>query len=173
MPGWVVPEGRYIFGLQDWYKSNSVSVGAFLELTRGEEPGQIVIRRRGRRPRREWVRVVLPTEGRLLFEVRRTRISSDYDELMIIEEEDRAAVDVVWRRARRERVQVAQLVHEIFPELAKLSPQGTVHAATLYSAVNVAKRTPPGPVLAELVNSARYAPMGDNYWVLRPSSDIA
>ena len=45
--------------------------------------------------------------------------------------------------------------------------EGTVHAATLYSAVNVAMRTPPGPMLAELVNSGLYSPVGDNYWVLR------
>ena len=55
---------------------------------------------------------------------------------------------------------------EIFPELVKLSPQGTVHAASLYSAVNMLVRTPPGPVLAELVASDLYSPIGDSYWVL-------
>ena len=64
-------------------------------------------------------------------------------------------------------IRMKQLIAEIFPELAKLSPQGTVHAATLYSAVNIAMRTPPGPMLAELVSSGEYSPVGDNYWVLR------
>jgi hypothetical protein len=48
-----------------------------------------------------------------------------------------------------------------------LSPQGTVHALTLYSAVNVAMRVPPGPILTTLVTDERYDMVGDNYWVIR------
>jgi hypothetical protein len=70
-------------------------------------------------------------------------------------------------RARARKLTLAQSVYELFPELVKLSPQGTVHAATLYSAINLLVRTPPGPVLAELVSSDLYSPIGDNYWVLR------
>ena len=73
----------------------------------------------------------------------------------------------VWTRTEEERIPLNKLIDEIFPELAKLSPQGTVHASTLYSAINVALRTPPGPMLAELVVSGAHAPVGDNYWVLR------
>lgn len=173
MPGWVVRQGRYVFGLGDWYKKNDVPVGAYFELRRTDEAGLIEIRRRGRRPRREWVRVALPVEGRLTFEVRKTLITCDYDELMIVEEDDPRAIDVIRSRVRRTRMSVGQLVADVFPELAKLSPQGTVHAATLYSAINLVRRTPPAPVIAELVMAGRYAPMGDNYWVLRPDSGVA
>ncbi len=169
MPGWVVREGRYVYGLEKWYKTHDIPAGAYLEVARGEEPGIIVIRRRSRRPRREWVRVALPVEGRLTFEMRKKLITCEYDELMIVVGEDPEAMDVVWTRAREQRLSLGQLIAEIFPELAKLSPQGTVHAATLYSAVNVAMRTPPGPLLAELVTNGSYTPVGDNYWVLRVS----
>jgi hypothetical protein len=117
--------------------------------------------------------VALPSEGRLRFEVRKTLIPCDYDELMIVEEDDPVAVDLVRSRVRRQNQSMEQLVGEVFPEIAKLSPQGTVHTATLYSAINLAIRTPPGPVMAELVKSGRYAPMGDNYWVLRVDTGVA
>ena len=173
MPGWVVREGRYVYGLGEWYKASDVPVGAYLDLARGEETGTVVIRRRRRRPRREWVRVALPADGQLTFEMRKALISCEYDELMIVEEDDPEEIDRVQARVRQRGVSPGGVVSEVFPELAKLSPQGTVHGATLYSAVNLAMRIPPGPVLAELVSSSRYAPMGDNYWVLRSRSGSA
>jgi hypothetical protein len=167
MPGWVVREGRYVYGLKEWYRQYDVPVGAYLELARGKRPGTVSIRRRSRRPRREWIRVALPVQGRLMFEMRKKMVSCEYDELMIIAEEEHESLDAVWEYTYTRRVALASLVSDIFPELAKLSPQGNVHAATLYSAVNLAMRTTPGPMLAELVNSGAYSPMGDNYWVLR------
>ena len=166
MPGWVVREGRYVYGLEEWYRTYDVPVGAYLELARGEKPGTVVVRRRSRRPRREWIRVALPEEECLTFEMRKQLIACKYDELVIVAEEDSKALEGVWTRVHEEGLSLSQLVAEIFPELAKLSPQGTVHAATLYSAVNVAMRTPPGPMLAELAASETYAPVGDNYWIL-------
>jgi len=171
MPGWVVREHRYVYGLEKWYQRQDVLVGTYIELERGEKPGTVIIRPRSRRPRSEWVRVALPVKGRLTFEMRKQRIACDYDELMIVVEENPQAVKEIWTGAREQKTPLSHLVAEIFPELAKLSPQGTVHAATLYSAVNVITRTPPGPLLAELVVGDTYAPVGDNYWVLRTSSD--
>lgn len=166
IPAWVVREGLYVHGLKEWYEEHDIPVGAYLDLERGSKPGTAIIRRRRRRPRREWVRVALPADGRLTFEVRKTLLSCQYAELMIITEEKPGAMGAVWTRTLEKHLSIAQLVGEIFPELAKLSPQGTVHATTLYSALNVAIRTPPGPMLAELVANSIYVPVGDNYWVL-------
>ncbi|NLE46335.1 MAG: hypothetical protein GX620_16575 [Chloroflexi bacterium] len=173
MPGWVLREGRYVSGLADWYRSNDVPVGAYLDLARGDRPGVVVISRRGRRSRREWMRVVLPVEGRLTFEMRKHPIACEYDELMGLAVEEQAAVDALAVLALRRERPLAQIVAQVFPELAKLSPQGSVHASTLYSAVNVVKRVPPGPLFAELVAGSAYMPVGDNYWVLTstPSGD--
>lgn len=167
MPGWVVREGHYIYGLGEWYRTNNIPVGAYLELVQGKELGTVTVKLRSRRRRREWVRIALPVEGRLTFEMRKELIACEYDELMVLTEEDPEAMDVVWARTHEQGLSLSQLIAEIFPELAKLSPQGTVHAATLYSAINAAMRTPPGPLLAELVANDAYVPVGDNYWVLR------
>jgi len=79
---------------------------------------------------------------------------------------DLEGLERLWMRAREQDISLAQAVGDVFPELVKLSPQGNVHAATLYSAVNVLMRTPPAPLLEVLVTGDRYAPVGDNYWVL-------
>ena len=171
MPGWVVRERRYVYGLKEWYEAHGIPAGAYLELARGDEPGTVVIRQRSRRPRREWVRIALPVEGRLTFEMRKELIACEYDERMIVTEEDSDAVDMIWERTQE--LSLSEVTAALFPELAKLSPQGTVHAAALYSAINVVTRTPPGPLLAELVASGTYAPVGDNYWVLHVAHDGA
>lgn len=170
MGGWVVQGDRYVYGLKEWYRANNIPVGAHLELARGEDPSTIIIRPRSRRSRKEWVRVALPRDGRLAFEMHKETIACDYDELMVMGTADPAEMDSVWNRTQEKGLTLSQLVDEIFPELAGLSPQGNVHAATLYSAVNVARRTPPGPVLEVLVTSEKFAPVGDNYWILHKST---
>lgn len=166
MPGWVVGEGRYVYGLEEWYRTYDVSTGAYLELTRGERSGTVIIRRRSHRPRREWVWVALPVEGRLTFGMRKRLITCERDELIVVAAEAPEAMDTVWVYTHERGLSLSRLVADIFPELAKLSPQGAVHATTLCNAVNFAMRTPPGPLLAELVISGVHAPVGDNYWVL-------
>ncbi|MGD2144239.1 MAG: hypothetical protein PVF54_07160 [Anaerolineae bacterium] len=166
MPGWVVQGERYVYGLEEWYRRNATPVGAHLEVSPGEEPDRIVIRPRNRRSRREWVRVALVREGKLAFEMHKEEIACDYDELMVMATGDLEELEKLWKRVQEQNTSLAEVVGQVFPELVKLSPQGNVHAETLYSAVNVVMRTPPGPLLEVLVTSDRYAPVGDNYWVL-------
>lgn len=166
MPGWVVREGRYVYGLKEWYRANDIPAGAYLDVSRGQEPGTVFVQPHNPRSRREWVRVALALENRLIFEMRKELITCDYDELMIVVEDDPAALQRIRTQVEEKERSLSQLTEAAFPELAKLSPQGTVHAATLYSAVNVLMRTPPGPLLAELVVDSAYVPVGDNYWVL-------
>ncbi len=166
MPGWTIRKERYVYGLEEWYRKNNIPVGTYLELSPGAQKGQIFIQPRSRRSRREWVRVAFPKDGRLTFEMHRERMTCEYDELMVIATGPLSELDTIRQRTQEQGITLRQLVDEIFPELVKLSPQGNVHAATLYSAVNVAMRTPPGPMLARLVENDKYAPVGDNYWVL-------
>lgn len=173
MPGWVVQEGRYVYGLGEWYRENSIPVGAYLEIARGDQPDKVVVQPRNRRSRREWVRVASPVEQKLSFEMHKEEIACDYDELMVMATDDLEGLERLWKRVQSEDRSVTEVVGDVFPELVKLSPQGNVHAATLYSAVNVVKRTPPGPMLEVLVTSDRYAPVGDNYWVLHTGASGA
>lgn len=167
MEGWVVRERRFVYGLREWYEKHDIPVGAYLDLSRADEPGVVLIRRRAKRTRREWVRVTTVEDGRLTFEMSRHPLSCEVDDQMIIAVEDFDSLDGVSERVREGNLSLQDIVSEILPELAKLSPQGNAHAATVYSAVNIAMRTPPGPILAALVNDGKYTPIGDNYWVAR------
>ena len=162
--GWVVPDGRYILGLKAWYDENQIPVGGFLHLAPGSESGTIVIGYDRRRPQREWVRLATVSDNRIQFELKRRSIGCGYDDLLIVGSDVVAAMDALWKRAEANQRSVAALLMEIFPSLAPLTPQETVHAKTLYSAVNMLRRVPPGPIFAELVQNPAFQNVGDHYW---------
>ena len=62
------------------------------------------------------------------------------------------------------QMNLATLLSEVFPSLAGLTPQNTVHAKTLYSAVNMLRRVPPAPIFAELMRNPAFKAVGEHYW---------
>ncbi len=162
--GWVVPEHRYIYGLADWYQQNEIPIGGFVHLAPGPKPGVVLIGYDRRRAQREWVRLASAADNRIKFELLRRSVACGYDDLLIVGTDVVAAIDALWRRADSNQRSVASLLGEIFPELAALNPQNSVHAKTLYSAINMLRRLPPGPVFAELVRHPAFQPVGDHYW---------
>jgi hypothetical protein len=166
IPGWVVRSGRYVYGLEDWYKAKNAIVGTYVDLEQGEEVGQIRI---GARPirgqRREWLRTVTVEGDNLTFEVTRTPVSCEFDELAAVAVANPSAVDAL--REQFNRATLESLLERAFSGLAGLSLQRAVHAMTLYSVLNLMRRVPPAPMLATLATSSRYTSLGDNYWAYR------
>lgn len=167
--GWVVQEHRYIYGLEDWYAEHEIPIGGFISLRPTEEEGVLLLDYDRRRGQREWVRLASVEDNRLAFELDRRTISCGYDDLLLVGTEYVAAVDAVWRRVTNNNRPVGQLLRDLFPELAELNPQHTVHAKTLYSAINMLRRLPPEPVFAELVSDPVFVAVGDYYWQYDPS----
>jgi hypothetical protein len=165
IPGWVVAPYRYVFGLADWYPEKGLLPGGILRVRRGDQPGQVVLDAATRRPVREWVRTATASAGnRLTFTMQKQPVAVEYDELSIIAVEDPQAVDELWLRSNEQRTTLEALVADVFRELAKLNPQSTVHARTLYQAVNVIRRLPPPPIFAELMKRPYYTHVGDLYY---------
>ena len=162
----VVYDGRYVVGMGDWFEQHKVPVGAYVVLERGKDPGEVVVDIRPRRMRREWMRLGRVEADQLVFEMRKLPVSCEYDELMVVDALDAAAVDDLRDRLRQRDVPLAKLLDLILPELLKLSPEGKVHAKTVYSAVNMVRRCPPGPIFAALLSSKRYRAAGDGLWAL-------
>ena len=160
---WLVRDGRYIYGLADWYKQNELPTGATIELTRSDADNIWIIDVKRHKPRREWVRVGSVRDTRLRLDTAQRAVTNEVDELMAIFVDDPRTLDTMRGDQPRE---VAQTVREVFPEIAKLSPQGNVHGRMLYSAVNTVTRAAPLDVFAALVASGTYMPVGDNYWHL-------
>lgn len=169
--GWVVQEQRYIYGLKEWYAESGIPIGGFVHLKPGPDPSIIYIGYDRRRPQREWVRMASVQDNRLKFELARRSVGCGFDDLLIVGTDVVAAVDALYRRAESNQRSIASLLIEIFPELANLTPQNTVHAKTLYSAINMLRRVPPGPLFAELVRNPNFHAVGDHYWRFEPTSN--
>ncbi len=164
MQGWVVHEGGFVHGLADWYKRYELPVGAFIKLERTRDPRVITVDYEPRRLKRLWATVATVQGMKLGFEMRKLPIACEYDAALTIGEDQPAAIDRLWAEVHARGESLLQSLLRIMPELGKLSPQGTIHAKTIYSAVSVLRRTPPGPVFALLSTEPCFVPMGGGYW---------
>ena len=165
MPAWVVHSHRYVYGLEDWYKLNRILVGSYITLEKTDDPFRVIINFLPKREKREWIRVASSDGKQLRFEMKKETCRCEYDELLVIGEDVREGIDNYWAHFEEEQVPIDEIIRDMFLELAKLSPQGTVHAKTLYAAINIARRYPPGPIFAALTTNPQFSQVGDGYWL--------
>ena len=166
---WVVKEGRYITGFRDWFQEQGIPVGGYLTVQPGTEADTFLINYDRRRPQREYVRLAsVDEQNRVRFEHNKRNISCGFDDLLIVGTDFGAAIDALFRRMESRQQSIADLLADLFPELAGLNPQNTVHAKTLYSAINMLRRVPPGPLFSELVRHSAFIAVGDHYWQFNP-----
>lgn len=164
--GWVVREERYVFGLDEFYRRHKLPIGAYVYVRATDDPSRLIVDFDAHRPRTEYIRLAVPNEGRLTFANFKRSIGAGYDELLIVGAEDLEGVDSIWTATQNRRKGLADLIRDLIPELAKLNPQNAVHAKTLYSAVNIIRRCPPGPIFATLVARPEFQHVGGPYWRL-------
>ena len=166
--GWVVHEGRYVAGLAKWMEAHQIPTGAFITVERSPTTQEVVIDFRTRRPKREWARIALADldHNALIFEMNKVQVACEYDETLIVVEQNLEALDQLARQVAQNSLTVAQIVAQITPELIKLNPQGTVHAKSVYSAANMLVRTPPGPVFFALLSNRRFRDAGNGTFAL-------
>jgi len=167
MNGWVVPAGGYVFGLRDWYLQNEIPAGALISLQKTGSPSEIIVDFEPRRMRREWVRVARADAGKLTFQMTKYPISCEYDEAMLVAEEESPALNELWIAEQERGRPVLDILLELFPELAKLGPR--VHAKTVYAAFNLIRRCPPGPIFYELSVNPCFVDEGNGYWAFDPT----
>ena len=161
-PGWVVRQNKYVYGLNEWYKSHDLLPGSIVKIKKAKRPGEVIIQSMNRRPSREWMRTLLVgSDGGVVFAMLKQVISALYDERMAIAVPDVEAVDKVWERLHKERVPFERIVVNTVRELAKLNPQSHVHASELYATINIMRRCPPGPILALLASRPWFIHVGD------------
>jgi hypothetical protein len=164
MQGWVVHEAGFVYGLADWFKRHELPAGAFTKLERTRDPRVLTVDFEARRLKRLWGTVASVQANRLVFQMQKVPVSCDYDEHLNIGEQDPRAIDRLWREVHERGESLLQTMVHIMPELIKLSPQGTVHAKMIYSAVNLLRRVAPGPIFALLSSEPCFVAMGGGYW---------
>jgi hypothetical protein len=161
-PGWVVREKKYVFGLQEWYEKNSLMPGSLVRVRMGKRPGEVMVSVDAQRSRRDWVRTVLVgSDGGIVFAMLKQTITAAYDERMAVAVPDVENLDNVWINQHKERQPFERVVVKMVRELAKLNPQSHVHASELYATINIARRCPPGPMLALLISRPWFTHVGD------------
>ncbi len=167
IPAWVVREYGYVYGLRKWYEKQKLIPGAYIAIRRSNVPGEVIVEAKTRRPTREWVRTILAgSDGGLVFAVLKQEVACDYNERMAVVVPDVAAVDESFSRTFKSQVPLEKLIRDMLRELAKLTPQGHVHAEELYSAVNILRRVPPAPLLALLASTNDFVHVGDLHYRL-------
>lgn len=166
--GWVAPQSRFVSGLGKWMDDHALPVGAYITLERSDTDGELIIDFRTRRAKREWARVATadPVHQRLTFEMNKVQVACDYDDALIVAESDAAPIAALRTQIEQAGVDLSELVEQIVPELTKLNPQGTVHAKSVYSAVNILRRTPPGPVFYALISNRHFRDVGGGLFAL-------
>ena len=161
---WVVHDHKYVYGLFDYYTKHRLPIGAYVSVRPGEKDNQIIISYEAYSPRTEWIRILSPNNNQIAFESKKRAIGAAYDEQMIIGVDDLEAVDKLGKVYKNKPIAV--ILRELITELSKLSPQRTVHAVTLYSALNAVRRCAPGPIFATLTANPDFEDVGDHYWRL-------
>jgi hypothetical protein len=109
---------------------------------------------------------MVPKADGLSFENHKRGIGAAYDELMIIGADDLAGVENMAQDIQKQKRPLVSVLKMLIGPLGALTPQGTVHAKTLYSAVNALRRCPPGPIFAALAASPDFQNVGGHYWKL-------
>lgn len=165
MPGWVVREHRYVYGLREWYKANDLMPGSLVRIRHGERPGEVIIEAKTYRATKDWVRtVIVGADGGMVFAMLKQSISTEFNERMAFAIPSFEAVDQLWVQEKKRPFE--KLVAEMIREMSKLTPQGHVHAQELYSAVNIVRRTPPAPLFALLASKPEFTHVGDLHFHL-------
>ncbi len=165
MPGWMMPDERYAWGLGEWYQRHGIPIGGLVTLGRGQDPYTFLISYEKGRRRSEWVREARSFNGQLTFSMQRKAYDCRYDKHLLMDVASLEAIDQLWSSPGEETQSLFELLTKVFPELAKLSGQGMVHAKTLYSAVNMTRRCGAIPIFTELTRRACFDPVGDGNWV--------
>lgn len=166
--GWVLHDQRYVYGLSKWYEDHALPVGAYITLERTNNANEIIVDYRTRRAKREWARIASadPDHKGLRFEMNKVQVACEYDEYLIVAEQDREPIDALRRLFQNNSIDFNLIVEAIVLELIKLNPQGTVHAKSIYSAVNMLRRTPPGPVFYALISNRKFRDVGNGFFAL-------
>jgi hypothetical protein len=163
--GWVLPDEGYIAGLGDWYKATGLVVGSIVSVAPGEAPLSLVLSTAMRRGGgSEWIRQASVQDGSLVIQMQPRSIGVRYDPDTLVEVSDREGVAALMAQPGQASRGLGGIVRAVFSELAKLSPQGVAHCKTIYTVVNMYRRSGAVPVFAVLTRNACFDPVGHGEW---------
>ncbi len=114
--------------------------------------------------------LLIGTDGGIVFAMLKQTITANFNERMAIAIPATDVLDELWKKRSTNQKPMKKVMLETMQELAKLNPQGQVHAVELYAAMNCIYRCPPGAVFSLLASSPEFTPVGDLYYRLSDGS---
>jgi hypothetical protein len=114
---------------------------------------------------------MIGSDGGIVFALLKHSLSTTLNERMGIVISDNQVLDQLWEQGNKQRASLSFIVKNTMRELAKLSPQGHIHAQELYAAINVIRRCPPGPILSTLLENPWAVFLGDLYFRLDETAE--
>jgi len=164
---WVVRPFNYVYGLREWYEEKELMPGSLIRIKPGKQPGEVLIEAERKRTNREWIRTLLiGTDGGIVFALLKQTIAADFNERMAIMVPSTEVLDELWQKRANHPRPIEKVMLDTMKELAKLNPQGHVHAIELYAAVNCIHRCPPGAIFSTLETNPAFHSVGDLYYRL-------
>ncbi len=163
---WVVRKHSYVYGLLPLYQKHSLPIGSTVILRAGETKGEISLQFGHHASRIEWVPIITMTDGKIGFQNVKRSLSAEFDPLMLLGVDDLEGIGKLFQVHKNQQQPLASILRTIIPPLGQFTARGSVHAKTIYSAVNIIRRCPPGPILATLENNPDFDYVGDHYWKL-------
>ncbi len=164
--GFAVAQGNYLAGLNAWFHARRLEPGAIIVLRKHSAPLTIELDYQPQRERSIWVRVARMQSQQLTFTQERRPLGFKCDEEMLIMVGDAPGIDAVAEKLRAAHPSLENLLEYVFPELAKLSGAGRVHAKTLYCAVNFLRRAGLRAVMSALSRSRAFTTAGGGYFTM-------
>ncbi|MDX2078317.1 MAG: hypothetical protein SFZ02_17925 [bacterium] len=164
--GWVVPSQKYVLGFAPLYEKYHLPIGSKITVKKGKTPERFEVDAHIHKARTEWVPVFDLQGDSAHFENIKRPIEADYDQLMLIGVDQLAQLDQLVKNAQTGKKSLTGILKMLLPPLGKLSPQGAAHIKTVYSAVNLLRRCPPGPIMATLEANPDFTSFGGEYWKL-------
>ena len=167
---WLRPADGYICGLNEWYKKVGMCVGAMITLAVAPEPLAWTINIspiRGKKS--EWISSATVSEGVLTLKLQKVALDIKAERNIVIDVPGREAIAGLMGEAEAAGTPLATIVFHVFDELAKQTSSRVVHAKSIYSAVNLVRRSGAVPVFAELTRRACFDPVGGGMWALDPA----
>ncbi len=152
-PGWVIISKHYVSGLKQWYRTHSVIPGSIFRISKTDQQDVVEISLIPPRASKDWVRTLrIDEKGKADFETRQQKVSTLFDERLVIYVENKPQLDTLWEANNREGLSIKKQVDLIFNKLKVDNPQGILHFFEIYAAMNVLRRIPPKELYAVLVS---------------------
>lgn len=167
--GWVVRPYHYVYGLKEWYEKQGLIPGSLVTITKSNTPGEVILKIEKRRQNREWIRTILiGADGGVVFAMLKQTINATYDDRMAIFVPDPEALDNLWHNSKS-KATLDTFLNLMARELAKLNPQGHIHAQELYASINLIKRCPPAPIIDMLLSKPHFQNLDNLYFRFKES----